>query len=110
PNGYSIELSLVIVCQMKSELGMGAMQYKYLPVNSQTRIPLVANGTVDLECGSTTNSAERQKQVSFSPIIFVAGTKLMVKRASKVKSYRDLAGHSVVVTEGTTNEAAMKSL
>src|SRR5438477_8781293 len=110
PIGFAMDICYKIVDAVKKELKLDKLEVKLNPVNSQTRIPLVANGTVDLECGSTTNNAERQKQVSFSPIIFVAGTKLMVKRASKVKSYRDLAGHSVVVTEGTTNEAAMKSL
>jgi ABC-type amino acid transport substrate-binding protein len=64
----------------------------------------------DLECGSTTNNLERQKQVAFSPIIFVAGTKLLVKRGSPIRSYRDLAGKTVVVTAGTTNEKAMQEL
>jgi len=70
----------------------------------------VASGKVDLECGSTTNNAERQKQVAFSPIMFVTGTKLMVKRHSPIKSYRDLKGKVVVVTAGTTNEQALKRL
>jgi glutamate/aspartate transport system substrate-binding protein len=109
PIGYSIALCNAIVDAVKEEVGR-EVQVKYFPVNPQTRIELVANGTVDLECGSTTNNVERQKQVAFSPVIFVAGTKLMVKRNSKFKSYKDLAGHSIVVTEGTTNEAAIKTL
>jgi glutamate/aspartate transport system substrate-binding protein len=110
PIGYSIDLCLAIVEQVKTELGTEAIVVKYLPVNPQTRIPMVADGTVDLECGSTTNNAERQKQVAFSPIFFVSGTKLMVKRGSKFRSYRDLKGHSVAVTEGTTNEAAINAV
>jgi glutamate/aspartate transport system substrate-binding protein len=110
PIGYSIDVCLAIVEQIKTELGTDAVAVKYLPVNPQTRIPMVVDGTVDLECGSTTNNAERQKQVAFSPIFFVSGTKVMVKRGSKFKSYRDLKGHSVAVTEGTTNETALNAV
>jgi len=110
PIGYTIDLCLAIVDAIKEELGLPDIEVKYLPVNPQTRIPLVADGTVDLECGQTTKNAERQKLVSFSPIIFVSGTKLLVKRSSKEKSYRDLKNRTVAVTEGTTNEAALKSL
>ena len=110
PIGYSIDLCLAIVDQVKTELGNDAIAVKYLPVNPQTRIPMVAEGAVDLECGSTTNNAERAKSVAFSPIFFVSGTKLMVKRGGKVRSYRDLKGRSVAVTEGTTNEAALNAV
>ena len=70
----------------------------------------VKNGEVDLECGSTTNNTDRQKEVAFSPIMFVAGTKLLVKRGSPIQSFRDLNGKSVVVTAGTTNESAIRNL
>ena len=110
PIGYSIDLCLAIVDAIKAELGMEDLQIKYLPVNPQTRIPMVVDGTIDLECGSTTNNTERQKQVAFSPIFFVSGTKLLVKRGSKFKTYRDLRGRSVAVTEGTTNEAAINAI
>jgi glutamate/aspartate transport system substrate-binding protein len=110
PIGYSIDLCLAIVDSIKAELGLDDIVVKYLPVNPQTRIPMVADGAVDLECGSTTNNTERQKQVSFSPIFFVSGTKLLVKRGSKFRSYRDLRGRPVAATEGTTNEEALKSL
>jgi len=110
PIGYSIDICLAIVDAIRAELSNDAIQVKYFPVNSQTRIPLVVDGTVDLECGSTTNNLERQKQVAFSPIFFVSGTKVMVKRASKYRSYRDLRGRAVAVTEGTTNEAAIKAV
>jgi glutamate/aspartate transport system substrate-binding protein len=70
----------------------------------------VKSGAIDLECGSTTNNTERQKEVSFSPIIFVAGTKLLVKRGSSIQSFRDLNGKSVVVTAGTTNEETLRKL
>jgi glutamate/aspartate transport system substrate-binding protein len=110
PIGYSIDLCLAIVDQVKEELGLDNVAVKYLPVNPQTRISMVVDGAVDLECGQTTNNAERRRQVAFSPIIFVSGTKLLVKRASKFKTYRDFGGKKVTVTEGTTNEAALKSL
>ena len=89
---------------------MAQLNVKFNPVTSQTRIPLMANGTIDLECGSTTNTLTRQKQVSFAPITFITGTKLLVKKSSKVKSYRDLKGKTVVVTQGTTNERIIKAL
>ena len=71
-----------------------------IPVVSQTRIPLVANGTVDLECGSTTNTLTRQKQVAYAPITYITATKLLVKKSAKIKSYKDLKGKTVVVTGG----------
>ena len=110
PIGYSIDICLAIVDAIRAELSNDAIRVKYFPVNSQTRIPLVVDGTVDLECGSTTNNLERQKQVAFSPIFFVSGTKLLVKRGSKLRSYHDLRGRTVAVTEGTTNEAAIKAV
>ena len=110
PIGYSIDLCLAIVEELKAELGLANLEVKYFPVNPQTRIPLVVNGTVDLECGSTTNNAERRREVAFSPIIFVSGTKLLAKRSANLKSYRQFKGRTVVVTEGTTNETAIKQL
>ena len=110
PIGYSIDLCLAVVDAIKAELGNDNIQVKYFPVNSQTRIPLVVSGTIDLECGSTTNNTERQRDVAFSPIFFVSGTKLMVKRGAPFKSYRDLKDKSIAVVEGTTNETAVKSI
>lgn len=110
PIGYSIDICLAIVEEIKVELGDDRIKVKYFPVNPVTRIPLVVDGTVDLECGSTTSNTERQKEVAFSPIFFVSGTKVMVKRGAPYRSYRDLAGRSVAITEGTTNEAAIKSI
>jgi glutamate/aspartate transport system substrate-binding protein len=108
--GYSIDLCMAIVEDIRAELGDDTIQVKYLSVNPQNRISLVADGAVDLECGTTTQNAERRKAVSFSPIIFVSGTKLLAKRSSKLKTYRDLKGRTVAVTEGSTNEAAIKSI
>jgi glutamate/aspartate transport system substrate-binding protein len=110
PIGYSIDLCLVIVEDIRGELGDNTIQVKYVSVNPQNRIGLVADGAVDLECGTTTNNAERQKQVAFSPIIFVSGTKLLAKRSGKFKSYRDFRGRTIVVTEASTNEAALRAI
>jgi glutamate/aspartate transport system substrate-binding protein len=110
PIGYSIDICLEIVEDIRGELGDDTIQMKYVAVNTQTRIPMVVDGTIDLECGTTTNNAERRKQVAFSPITFVSGTKLLVKRSSKLRSYRDLKGRTVAVTPASTNEVAIKSL
>jgi glutamate/aspartate transport system substrate-binding protein len=110
PIGYSIEICKEIVEDIRAALGDDSIQVKYARVDTQTRIPSVVDGTVDLECGTTTNNTERQKQVAFSPIIFVSGTKLAVKRSSKFGSYRDLKGKTVAVTPASTNETAIKAL
>ncbi|MFN5190704.1 MAG: amino acid ABC transporter substrate-binding protein, partial [Burkholderiales bacterium] len=104
PIGYSMDLCMAIVEEVKKTLNMPTLAVKMNPVTSQTRIPLMANGTIDLECGSTTNTLKRQEQVDFAPTTFVTGTKLVVKKSSKIKSYKDLKGKTVVVTQGTTNE------
>ncbi|HVH81362.1 MAG TPA: amino acid ABC transporter substrate-binding protein [Stellaceae bacterium] len=109
PIGYSIDLCLGVVDEIKRELGM-PLDIHYQLVTADTRMDEVMRGKVDLECGSTTSNTERQKSVAFSPVIFVAGTKLLVKRDSGVGSYRDLAGKMLVVTSGTTNEKAMHAL
>jgi ABC-type amino acid transport substrate-binding protein len=82
----------------------------WYPVTSESRIEAIASGRADLECGSTTSNAQRSKRVAFSPTIFVSGTKLMVKAGSPIRSFRDLAGRTVVVTAGTTNEQAMRDV
>ena len=110
PLGYSIDLCLGIVDEIVRELNGATVRVAYAPVTSDTRIEAVRSGAVDLECGSTTGNFERQKSAAFSPIIYVAGTKLLVKRSSGIASYHDLGGKTLVVTLGTTNEAAMKQL
>lgn len=110
PIGYSIDLCQGIVDEIKRELNGASVTVAYRLVTADTRIDAVTGGKVDLECGSTTSNIERQKSVAFSPIIFVAGTKLLVKRDSGIASYRDLAGKTLVVTSGTTNDAAMHLL
>ena len=110
PMGYSIDLCRGVVAEIARELSGTPVKIAYQPVTAETRIDAVASGKVDLECGSTTSNIERQKKVSFSPIIYVAGTKLLAKRSSGIGSYHDLTGKTLVVTAGTTNEAAMKLL
>ena len=110
PIGYSIDLCLEIVEEVKDALGVETLDVKYVAVNPENRIDMVASGKVDLECGSTTNNLERQKRVAFSPVIFVSGTKLLVRRPVTIRSYLDLKGKTVAVTAGTTNQAAMKAL
>ena len=107
--GYSVDLCKLLVDAISEELGR-TITIKWVPVTSESRIPAVVSGQVDLECGSTTNNLERQKQVAFSPTLFVSGTKLLVKKGSAIKSFRDLAGKKVVVTAGTTNEKTMREL
>ncbi len=109
PIGYSIELCKKLAEAIGEALGR-ELALKWLAVTSESRIDAIVSGKADLECGSTTSNLERQKQVAFSPIIFVAGTKLLVKQGSPIRSYRNLAGKTVVVTAGTTNEAAMREI
>ena len=90
------------------KLNMPDLKVRYNLVTSQNRIPLVVNGTVDLECGSTTNNTERQKQVQFSNNFFVVGTRLLVDKASGIKDFADLKGKTVVTTSGTTSERLLK--
>jgi len=110
PIGYSIDLCREIVEEAATELDGMNIKIAFAPVTAADRLDKVRTGVVDLECGSTTSNLQRQKEVAFSPIFFVAGTKLMVPNGSAVQSYRDLAGKTVVVTAGTTNEAALRTL
>jgi len=109
PIGYSIELCRALVTAIEDAVNK-SLVIKWAPVTSDSRIDAVESGAVDLECGSTTNNLERQKRVSFSPTIFVSGTKVLVKKGSPIKSFRDLAGKRVAVTAGTTNEKTLREL
>ncbi|MGB8338606.1 MAG: glutamate/aspartate ABC transporter substrate-binding protein [Burkholderiales bacterium] len=108
--GYSHELMLKIVDAVKKELGKSNLEVKLNPITSQNRISLVQNGTIDIECGSTTNNLERQKQVAFSNSIFVIGTRLMTKKDSGIKDFADLNGKNVVTTAGTTSERLLRKM
>jgi glutamate/aspartate transport system substrate-binding protein len=107
PIGYSLELCEAVVDEIGVEVDDPNLKIEYVKVTSDDRIQAVLDKKIDLECGSTTANAERAKQVAFSPLMFVAGTKLMVPKASSVQSVTDLKGKTVVVTKGTTNEQAM---
>ncbi|HCS07379.1 MAG TPA: amino acid ABC transporter substrate-binding protein [Pseudomonas sp.] len=110
PVGYSHDVQLAIVEGLKKQLDMQDLKVKYNLVTSQTRIPLVQNGTVDVECGSTTNNAERAQQVDFSVGIFEIGTRLLSKKDSPYKDFADLKGKNVVTTAGTTSERILKAM
>ncbi|MGE8355215.1 MAG: transporter substrate-binding domain-containing protein [Microvirgula sp.] len=108
PVGYMMDLCNRVVADVKKELNMPTLVTKLVPVTSQTRIPLMTNGTVDLECGSTTNSVERQKQVAFSVSTYVTSVRMLVKSRSGIKSIDDVDGKSVVTTTGTTSDRYIK--
>src|SRR6201996_2333934 len=110
PIGYSLELCEAVVDEIGAEVDEPNLKIEYVKVTSDDRIQAVVQNKIDLECGSTTANAERGKQVAFSPLMFVAGTKLMVRKASQVTSAADLKGKTVVVTKGTTNEQAMHAV
>lgn len=110
PVGYSHDLQMKVVEALKQQLGLPELKVRYTLVTSQTRIPLVQNGTVDLECGSTTNNVERQQQVDFSVGIFEVGTRLLTKKTSGINDFADLKGKNVVTTAGTTSERLIKSM
>ncbi|EEP91630.1 MULTISPECIES: amino acid ABC transporter substrate-binding protein [Yersinia] len=108
--GYSQDYSNLIVDAIKKKLNAPDLQVKLIPITSQNRIPLLQNGTFDFECGSTTNNLERQQQAAFSNTIFVVGTRLLTKKGSEIKDFKDLAGKPVVVTSGTTSEVLLNKL
>ena len=110
PIGYSLELCEAIVDEIGVEVDDSDLKIAYVKVTSDDRIPAVLQNKIDLECGSTTANAERARQVAFSPLMFVAGTKLMVAKASGISGAADLKGKTVVVTKGTTNEQAMHAI
>src|SRR5450830_414401 len=114
PVGYSHDIQLAIVEQLKKDLNKPDLKTKYNLVTSQTRIPLIQNGTADLECGSTTNNAERAQQVDFTVNIFEIGTRLLVKKDKDGKpsyaDFADLKGKNVVTTAGTTSERIIKAM
>jgi glutamate/aspartate transport system substrate-binding protein len=103
PVGYSMDICMKIADAVKAELKMPNLQVKLNPVTSATRIPLMANGTIDLECGSTTNNLDRQKQVSFAPTTFVTANRLVAKKSANITKLDDMKGKALVSTSGTTN-------
>jgi glutamate/aspartate transport system substrate-binding protein len=103
PTGLSLELCTDVADKVKSELRLPALKIAYVPVNASNRIPLLQNGTVDIECGSTSNTAERQKQVAFSVATYAASPRWLVSASSPVMAPGDLAGKTIVVTSGSLN-------
>ena len=103
PVGYAIDICMKVVDAVKSKLDMPGLKVSMNPVTSATRIPLMANGTIDLECGSTTNNLDRQKQVAFTNTHFLTASKFVAKSGAKLSTIDDLKGKTVVSTSGTTN-------
>jgi len=103
PIGYSMDICHGIVDALKEKLGLEQLSVKEVSVTSSTRIPLVANGTVDISCGSATNNEQRQQQVSFAPTTFVTSTRFASLKSSNVKDLADLKGATVISTAGTSN-------
>ena len=103
PVGFAMDICYRIVDAVKKELKLDKLEVKLNPVTSSTRIPLLANGTIDLECGSTTNNVERQKQISFTNTHYLTASRFVSKKSSKLNSIDDLKGKTVVSTSGTTN-------
>ena len=108
PIGYSMDLCMKVVEEVEKTVGK-KLEVKYVPVNPKTRIALMANGTIDLECGSTTNNLTRQEQVEYLPVTFITGTKILTRKDSGIKSVDDLDGKSIALSQGTTNERVIKA-
>jgi glutamate/aspartate transport system substrate-binding protein len=108
--GFAQDLANLVVAAVKQKLNMPDLRVKLVPVTSQTRIPLVQNGSIDLEAGSTTNNLEREQQVGFSDTFFIVSTRLLVKKGSGINDFPDLKGKNVVVTAGTTSERLIHAL
>lgn len=108
PVGYSIDLCMKVVEEVEKTVGRD-LDVKFVPVNPKTRIALMANGTIDLECGSTTNNLTRQEQVEYLPVTFITGTKILTRKDSGIQSVDDLDGKSVALAQGTTNERVIKA-
>jgi glutamate/aspartate transport system substrate-binding protein len=108
--GYSYDIATDIVDAVKKDLHLPKLEVKTIEVTPANRIQLLQNGTIDLECGSTTNNTERQKQVDFSDTIFIIGTRLLTNKNSGIKDFPDLAGKNVVTTAGTTSEQLLRKM
>ncbi|MFM0346056.1 glutamate/aspartate ABC transporter substrate-binding protein [Paraburkholderia sp. RL17-347-BIC-D] len=108
--GFSQDICNRIIDAVKAKTGHPDLHVRFIPVTSQNRIPLVQNGTVDLECGVTTNLTARQNQVAFSDTFFVATTRLLTRKDSGIKDFADLAGKTVVTNQGTTSERLLRKM
>ncbi len=103
PIGFSMDITNAVVQEVRKQAGKPVLEVEYVSVTSANRIPLLVNGTIDLECGSTTNNSTRGKDVAFAINHFYTGTRLLAKKSSKIKNYADLTGKTVATTTGTTN-------
>ena len=110
PTGLSLDLCAAVADKIKVALRRSALDIEYVPVNASNRIPLLQNGAIDVECGSTTNTAERQKQVSFSVATYVTSPRWLVSGSSRVTEPRDLDGQTVVITQGSLNFGVAKKV
>ena len=106
--GFHTEMAERVIADLQKQLGLAKLEVKYQPVTSQNRIPLVQNGTVDLECGSTTNNAARQKDVSFAVTTYVEEVRIAVKANSGINSIAQLSGKKVATTTGTTSVQTLR--
>ena len=110
PEGYAIDLCLRIVEKIRDVVERADLRVEFVPVDPKSRIPMLVGGSIDMECGSTTNNLTRQEQVDFSAITFITGTKLLVKKGSGIQEVEDLNGRAIALTQGTTNERAIKAI
>jgi glutamate/aspartate transport system substrate-binding protein len=106
--GFHPDVCTKVLADIQKQLGLAKLEIKYQPVTSQNRIPLVQNGTVDIECGSTTNNATRQKDVTFAVTTYVEEVRIAVKAASGINGIKDLAGKSIATTTGTTSVQTLR--
>ena len=110
PQGYSVDLCLKVADAVKSELKLPRLDVRFVAVTSSNRIAMIKDGKVDLECGSTTNTRERQKDVAFAYTTFVAGIRMLAKKSSNINGIEDLRGKTIVVTRGTTSEKMLRRM
>ena len=110
PAGYSVDLCRQVAVSVKRELKLDDMSIQLVPVTSEDRIAKVVSGEVDIECGSTSHTLDRREEVDFSYFTFLTGTRLLVKRSSEIRNYKDLANKTVAVTKGTTNESRISAI
>ena len=108
--GYAVDLCLAIAKNIQRKLGMSQLNISMLPVTSSSRIPLIQNGTVDIECGNTTNTAERQNIVEFSPTYYVSGSRILSKRSGNINALGDLRGKKLAINSGTTHIKMVSTL
>lgn len=108
PIGYTIDICRHVVDRIEEVIGVDELEIDWVAINPQTRIPLMANGTTDMECGSTTNNFTRQQQVDYAYTTYITGTRLLTKKESGIENVEDLSGNTIALAQGTTNERVVK--